>query len=50
VQSYLDTLDFGLVAARELVPDLPHLADLIVEELEALAKVAGVSVPVRIPA
>jgi diacylglycerol O-acyltransferase / wax synthase len=36
VQSYLDTLDFGLVACRELVPDLSELADLCVEEVERL--------------
>ncbi|MET0903511.1 MAG: wax ester/triacylglycerol synthase family O-acyltransferase [Acidimicrobiales bacterium] len=45
VQSYLDTLDFGLVACRELVPDLWDMVDAIVEDLEALAKAAGV--PVR---
>ena len=37
VQSYLDTLDFGLVSCRELVPDLWHLVDLCVEELDVLA-------------
>jgi diacylglycerol O-acyltransferase / wax synthase len=42
VQSYLDTLDFGLVACRELVPDVGDLADDIVYELEMLAKAAGV--------
>ena len=47
VQSYLDTLDFGLVSCRELVPDVGHLADLIVDELEVLAKAAGVNTPVR---
>jgi hypothetical protein len=38
VQSYLDTLDFGLVACRELVPDLDHLGDLLVDELRLLDK------------
>jgi WS/DGAT/MGAT family acyltransferase len=38
VQSYLDTLDFGLVACRELVPDLWDLLDAIVDDLEGLAK------------
>ena len=33
MQSYLDTLDFGLVSCRELVPDLWDLADLCVEEV-----------------
>ena len=42
VQSYLDTLDFGLVACRELVPDLWDMVDAIVDDLEALGKVAGV--------
>ncbi|HET9731385.1 MAG TPA: wax ester/triacylglycerol synthase family O-acyltransferase [Acidimicrobiales bacterium] len=38
VQSYLDTLDFGLVADRDLVPDVSLLADHIVEDLDVLAK------------
>ena len=38
VQSYRDILDFGLVACRELVPDLEDLADLLVEEITVLAK------------
>ncbi len=42
VQSYLDTLDFGLVACRELVPDLWEMLDFIVDDLEALAKATGV--------
>ncbi len=46
VQSYLDRLDFGLVACRELVPDLDRLADAIVEDLQGLCKAAGVDVPV----
>jgi WS/DGAT/MGAT family acyltransferase len=48
VQSYLDTLDWGLVACRELVPDLDHLLDLIVEEMEQMAKATSVDVPVRL--
>ena len=48
VQSYLDVLDFGLVSCRELVPDVGHLADLIVAEMEALAKAAGVAVTVAV--
>jgi len=43
VQSYLDTLDFALVAARELVPDVNLVADLLIEEIGVLAKAAGVS-------
>ena len=46
VQSYLDTLDFGLVGCRELVPDIGHLADLIVKDLEELAKAAGLDIEV----
>ena len=41
VQSYLDTLDFGLVSCRELVPDLWDMLDLIVDDLEGLAKLTG---------
>ena len=41
VQSYLDSLDFGLVACRDLVPDLEHLADLLLAEIEALARACG---------
>lgn len=43
VQSYLDTLDFGLVSCRELVPDLWDLVDLLVQEVDVLAKAAGLS-------
>ncbi|MHB1445312.1 MAG: WS/DGAT domain-containing protein [Acidimicrobiales bacterium] len=42
VQSYLDTLDFGLVGCRELVPDLWDLLDDIMKDLDQLAKAAGV--------
>jgi WS/DGAT/MGAT family acyltransferase len=48
VQSYLDTLDWGLVSCRELVPDLDHLLDLIVVEMELMAKLANVDVSVRL--
>ena len=41
VQSYLDSLDFGLVACRELVPDLGDLVDAIVDDLDELAKAAS---------
>ncbi|MDQ6698126.1 MAG: wax ester/triacylglycerol synthase family O-acyltransferase [Actinomycetota bacterium] len=49
VQSYRDTLDFGLVGARELVPDLDRLADGIVAEMEALADATGVTRPASGP-
>jgi len=42
VQSYLDTLDFGLVSCRELVPDLWDLLDDIMKDLDQLAKAAGI--------
>jgi WS/DGAT/MGAT family acyltransferase len=42
VQSYLDSLDFGLVACRELVPDLWDLVDAVVDDLGELAKAAGI--------
>jgi WS/DGAT/MGAT family acyltransferase len=41
VQSYLDTLDWGLVACRELVPDLEVMADLLLDEIAVLAKAVG---------
>jgi WS/DGAT/MGAT family acyltransferase len=45
VQSYLDTLDFGLIACRELVPDVWDLTDMIIDDLRALGKVLAVDVP-----
>ena len=45
VQSYLDTLDFGLVSARELVPDLWDMLDAILDDLVDLGKATGVDVP-----
>lgn len=44
VQSYLDTLDFGLIACRELVPDLWDMLDAIIDDLEALGKATGVDI------
>jgi hypothetical protein len=44
VQSYLDTLDFGLVSCRELVPDLWDLLDAIIDDLGELGKATGVDV------
>jgi WS/DGAT/MGAT family acyltransferase len=46
VQSYLDTLDFGLVAARELVPDLWDMVDAMVDDIVNLGKASGVDVPI----
>jgi diacylglycerol O-acyltransferase / wax synthase len=42
VQSYLDTLDFGLVACRELMPDLWTLVDYCVEEVGVLFEAGGI--------
>ncbi|MGH1492243.1 MAG: WS/DGAT/MGAT family O-acyltransferase [Acidimicrobiales bacterium] len=43
VQSYVDVLDFGLVACRELVPDLDVLADHCVAEIDVLADSLGIT-------
>lgn len=43
VQSYRDKLDIGLVACRELVPDVWDLAEYMVEDLAAMADAAGVT-------
>lgn len=45
VQSYRDTLDFGLVACRELVPDLVELTEACVAELGVIAAAAGLTPP-----
>jgi hypothetical protein len=45
VQSYQDTLDWGLVACRELVPDVSDLMDDIAHELDVLAEAAGLNAP-----
>jgi diacylglycerol O-acyltransferase / wax synthase len=42
---YLGQLHFGLLACRELVPDIETLADYLVEELELLLKAADARVP-----
>ena len=41
VQSYLDTLDFGLVSCRELVPDVDDLLDAILADIEGLRGAGG---------
>jgi diacylglycerol O-acyltransferase len=43
VQSYLDRLDFGVVACPELVPDVEVLLRAILDEIDALAAYAGQS-------
>jgi diacylglycerol O-acyltransferase / wax synthase len=41
VQSYLDNLDFGLIACRAAVPDIEKLTEFLAEEFERLKKAAG---------
>jgi WS/DGAT/MGAT family acyltransferase len=45
VMSYRDTLDIGLVACRELVPDLWHVVDLFVDAIDELFKATGIEQP-----
>jgi WS/DGAT/MGAT family acyltransferase len=50
VQSYLDKLDFGLVACPELVPDVWDLLDDIIDEIQVLLRAAdGQKPPPRRP-
>ena len=41
VMSYLDHVDFGFIACRELVPDVDELAAAVPEALAELVKAAG---------
>jgi len=43
VQSYVDQLDFGLIACSETVPDAQRIADHLAEDFEALRKADEVS-------
>jgi hypothetical protein len=45
VHSYEDRLDFGLVADRDLVPDLWDLVDLHIAEIDVLFAAAGAERP-----
>ena len=49
--SYLDQLDFGLIACSETVPDAQRIADFIVEDFAASATVqipcTSISMPIR---
>ena len=45
VQSYLDNLDFGLIACRTAVPDIEKLVDFLVDEFERLKKAASSKEP-----
>jgi WS/DGAT/MGAT family acyltransferase len=42
VQSYVDSLDFGLIACKVTVPDIQRMADMLVEEFDALRRATGV--------
>ena len=44
VQSYLNSLDFGLVSCRELVPDLWDMLDDMMNEIVVLGAAVGVEV------
>ncbi len=50
VHSYEDRLDFGLVADRDLVPDLWDLVDLHVAEIDRLFEATGTARPGEQPA
>ena len=41
VISYLDHVDFGFIACRELIPDLEELAAAVPEALAEIVKAAG---------
>ncbi len=41
VHSYLDRLEFGLIAARDLVPDVWDLADMCIDEIARLFDATG---------
>ncbi len=46
VQSYLDQLDFGLIACSDTVPDAQRIADFLVEDFAAMRKAdAELSLP-----
>ncbi|MFV0307807.1 MAG: WS/DGAT/MGAT family O-acyltransferase [Desertimonas sp.] len=41
VQSYMDRMDFGLIADRELIPDLWDMVDDLVDEIGVLIEASG---------
>ena len=41
VMSYRGHMDFGLVADRDQMPDLPKVLDWLHDELDSLRKAAG---------
>ena len=52
VHSYMDQLDFGLIADRELVPDLWDMVDMHIDEIARLFEATGAEwvEPQRAPA
>ncbi|MDO9173462.1 MAG: wax ester/triacylglycerol synthase family O-acyltransferase, partial [Actinomycetota bacterium] len=50
VHSYLDRLDFGIIAARELVPDVWDMADMCIAEIGRLFEATGTEWAVPQPA
>ena len=52
VHSYADRMDFGLISDRDLVPDLWHLVDLHIAEIDRLFEATGATraVPQEPPA
>jgi WS/DGAT/MGAT family acyltransferase len=42
VVSYLDRLDFGLIADRDLIPDLWDMADDLIDEITVLKEASGI--------
>jgi len=47
VHSYLDNLDFGIVACRDLVPDVEDLLDFHFAEIDALCDAVGLESSAR---
>ena len=45
VQSYLDNLDFGLIACRAAVPDLERIVEFLTAEFECLKEAANRASP-----
>ena len=49
VQSYLDRLDWGLVACADLVPDVDAVLDDIIADIDALAAASSTRPPAKRP-
>lgn len=45
VSSYVDSLDFTLLACRQTIPDLERIAEFLSQSLEELAKASGLKRP-----